>query len=830
MKKITAFIFVLLFFVNAVKAQYVNIPDGNFRAFLISKYPSCFNSAGMMDTTCNSIITAGDLTVVGKEIVNLSGVEYFKSITFLDCRYNKIKYLKRLPQSLIDLFCSNNFLDSLPALPSSLRHIYAWNNKLVFLPKLPDSLENLTCTQNRLTFMPLLPSRLIGLRCDTNFITSLPALPITLQYLNCSNNLLIYLPSLPQKLGQLNCSNNLIKALPNYNDSLRYLYCSNNKLESLFELPSVMTDLDCSLNSQLSCLPHLPGSLINLWIYGTDIHCLPNYPNNLVMLSFPSSKKPLCTIMNNLNKCHSFPQIQSNIFIDNNLNGIRDSNETYIKNVKVQLSNSNYAYTNFNGQFQIVADSLGVYTLTIIPPPFYTAVPSTINLNFSSYDTLVNLPDIALKPNTLIDSVSIKATPINWAARPGFRYAYNIQYENIGTTILSPNINFSYDNSLLTYDSSSNNAVVNNGSSLSLSTGNLLQGQTGSVIAHFKVKTTAALGTDLLSVASISGGTSNAIDSVKSVIRGSYDPNDKQATQTITKQDVVDGKFINYTIRFQNTGTDTAFNVVVADTLSSMLELSDFQVVSTSHLCKTTINGKFVYFEFADINLPDSGTNKLGSNGFINFKIRPLSTVSVGTIITNKAYIYFDYNSSIKTNIATTTIVNPLPLKLVLFNAIASENNNLLVYWNTANEVNTAYFILEKSIDGNHFLPIAEIAAKGSGDNSYFYSTPKNGKTFLRLRIVDKDGVVSYSKIIFIGERTHQHISISPNPAKRYLNITVNSINASNLKSKLVNSIGMVVKSFTLKPGFESIDINNLATGVYYLETGLETIKVFVEK
>jgi uncharacterized repeat protein (TIGR01451 family) len=440
------------------------------------------------------------------------------------------------------------------------------------------------------------------------------------------------------------------------------------------------------------------------------------------------------------------------------------------------------------------------------------------------YDTF------ALKLNTLIDSVSIKVTPLNWAARPGFAYPYFIQYENGGTTVLSPAINFNYDNSLLTYDSSSNNLVTNNGGNLGLSIGNLLPSQTGSFVAYFKVKTTAVLGTSLLSVANISSGVSNAVDSVKSVIRGSYDPNDKQATPTITKQDALDGKFINYTIRFQNTGTDTAFNVVIVDTLSSLLEMSNFQIISTSHLCKTTIKNNIIFFEFININLPDSGRNNMASNGFINFKIRPASTVTTGNVIPNKAHIYFDYNSSIKTNIATTTIINPLPLKLILFNAIANDNNNILVYWNTVNEINTAYFILEKSFDGIHFISTVEIAAKGFGDNNYFYSIPKSGKVFLRLKMVDKDGSVSYSKIILINSISTQHILISPNPVKNYLNITLNSTGVISLKCKLVNSLGAVVKSFSLKSGFHSINVSDLATGVYCLQTGIETIKIFVEK
>ena len=73
-------------------------------------------------------------------------------------------------------------------------------------------------------------------------------------------------------------------------------------------------------------------------------------------------------------------------------------------------------------------DSLGAYTLTIIPPSFYRAIPSSLNFDFNNYDTLINLPDIALQPNILKDSLSITATPMNFAARPGFSYAKKARF------------------------------------------------------------------------------------------------------------------------------------------------------------------------------------------------------------------------------------------------------------------------------------------------------------------------------------------------------------------------------------------------------------------
>lgn len=827
-----------MFFANAAKAQYVNIPDSNFRAFLKTKYPSCFNSAGMMDTNCTVLLAQSTLVISSlfSNINNVSGLEYFKNIRTLSISTGSIKIIPVFPKKLntISLF-GNVLLNNLPPFPDSLVKLTIYNLPLLTLPVLPSTLTYLSCKLTNITTLPILPNHLQYLVCGSNKIKNIPNLPNSLRSLLCGNNQIISLPNLTDSLYELNINLNQFNSLPKLPSNLKKLSCGINNFSIIHNLPPQLIYLDVN-GPGVMCLPELPNTLKSLGAsFGSGIYCLPNYPDSCTYWdngNYSTLMPPvdLCNPTNNPSHCQAFPVIQSNIFIDNNFSGIKDSGEIYKKKARGQLSNSNYTFTNSNGQFQIAADSLGAYTLTIIPPPFYSAVPSTINLSFSSYDTLVNLPDIALQPNTLKDSLSIVATPVNFAARPGFKYAYNIQYENIGTTFLSPNINFSYDNSLLTYDSSSNNSVVNNGSSLNLSQGIFAPGQTVSFTAYFRVRTTAVLGTDLLAVANISAGNCNNVDSITTTIRGSYDPNDKNATPTLTLQDVVNKKYINYTIRFQNTGTDTAFNVVIADTLSTFLKTNNLQGVTSSHPCKTTIKNGVVYFEFIDINLPDSNTNKLGSNGFVKFKILADESVVAGTVIPNKAYIYFDYNKAIITNIATTTIQNPLPLTLVNFGALPKPLNEISVYWTTANEINTKYFIIETSTDGISFKPAAELAAIGFGDNSYSYSITSVSLVYIRLKIVDKDGKVAYSKIIKISETKNSGITISPNPAKNYLNITVNKMDFSNTKSNLINSVGMVVKSFILKSGTQFINISDLAIGVYYLQTGVQTIKVFVEK
>lgn len=144
-----------------------------------------------------------------------------------------------------------------------------------------------------------------------------------------------------------------------------------------------------------------------------------------------------------------------------------------------------------------------------------------------------------------------------------------------------------------------------------------------------------------------------------------FDPNDKKvlpgglgSTNIIPPQTRME-----YTIRFQNTGTDTAFRVMIADTLSSSLDVNTFQFLSASHPYTFTIlptQPVVFLFEFDPISLPDSGANLLGSQGHVSFAISPLDSLPNETVIENFADIFFDYNPPVRTDTARVTISDTL--------------------------------------------------------------------------------------------------------------------------------------------------------------------------
>jgi uncharacterized repeat protein (TIGR01451 family) len=134
---------------------------------------------------------------------------------------------------------------------------------------------------------------------------------------------------------------------------------------------------------------------------------------------------------------------------------------------------------------------------------------------------------------------------------------------------------------------------------------------------------------------------------------GSFDPNDKQGfplgygpTHYIRP-----GTDLEYLIRFQNTGTDTAFTVRVVDSLSQWLDRTSIRPGASSHAYTFDLSGEGIAtFLFENILLPDSNVNQAASNGFVKFSIRQRADVPLETDIANSAAIYFDFNEPVITN------------------------------------------------------------------------------------------------------------------------------------------------------------------------------------
>jgi len=134
---------------------------------------------------------------------------------------------------------------------------------------------------------------------------------------------------------------------------------------------------------------------------------------------------------------------------------------------------------------------------------------------------------------------------------------------------------------------------------------------------------------------------------------GSFNPNDILAYPAGYRSEhrIDTNQDIEYTIRFQNTGADTVFNIAIENVIDPSLDIETLKAGSSSHDYVLTIleNGS-LRFDFYNILLPQSSFDISGSNGFVSYKISQKQDLPIGTLIKNTADIYFDFNGPIITN------------------------------------------------------------------------------------------------------------------------------------------------------------------------------------
>jgi hypothetical protein len=142
---------------------------------------------------------------------------------------------------------------------------------------------------------------------------------------------------------------------------------------------------------------------------------------------------------------------------------------------------------------------------------------------------------------------------------------------------------------------------------------------------------------------------------------GSFDPNDKTGLPLGVNGVVSPQTEIEYLIRFQNTGTDTAFMVQILDTLSAYLDPASLIPGAGSHPYRMRISGAgILLFDFSPIALPDSNTNLAASQGFVKYRIKPKIGTPLGAMVENTAHIYFDNNAPVATGTTKHILGNPL--------------------------------------------------------------------------------------------------------------------------------------------------------------------------
>ena len=357
--------------------------------------------------------------------------------------------------------------------------------------------------------------------------------------------------------------------------------------------------------------------------------------------------------------------ILGDVFRDGNTN-CEDDTEPRMPNVYFEISNGSHTYhryTNDDGQFKIGAQTNVNYTINAIPPSgVWEFCEDTKDVFFDgSVDTMGVQFAIQSLTDCPIPQVDI-SSPLLWRC---FESKVYVKACNAGTIPLEDaQLTVNLDQFLVPIgfsippSSSNGNVYIFDISLDALECENL--------VIDVEVDCEVELGYEHCYTAHLTG--SNLCPNSPGAIeidrecrenQGSYDPNDKRNFPMGEGEEhfVLANTDIEYHIRFQNTGTFYAKDVVIVDTLSNVFDLSTLRLGSSSHPYEFEITEeRTLKFIFNDILLPDSTTDLEGSQGFVSFHLQQVSDLPDGTLLENEAAIYFDFNDPIITNRTLLTI------------------------------------------------------------------------------------------------------------------------------------------------------------------------------
>ncbi len=352
------------------------------------------------------------------------------------------------------------------------------------------------------------------------------------------------------------------------------------------------------------------------------------------------------------------------VYLDADSNGIYSPGDVYLDGIGVrQLPDSLVAYTDVDGTYYFGLDT-GSQVIEPIPPPGWTTSGiASHNLNIVQNDT--SGLDFAIRPLQYTHAPEVTLTPVS-PPRCLTSALYQLRVINHGTTAATGTAYCVLDTAL-TFISAVPPPDRINGDTLFWDYTGVFVNQ--AVQFNLTVGVPGTAGQSLLSTVcatDFDGTVQLAQDCypLSQVVTCAYDPNDKsvQPPGVGTFAYTLRNEELTYLIRFQNTGNDTAFTVVLLDTLDPGLDRTSFHVTNMTHPVQTSMTAEGVLqFRFENILLPDSNIDEPGSHGFVEYRIRPRSDLTEGSVIENRANIYFDLNAPIVTNTTSNTMVSVIP-------------------------------------------------------------------------------------------------------------------------------------------------------------------------
>lgn len=387
------------------------------------------------------------------------------------------------------------------------------------------------------------------------------------------------------------------------------------------------------------------------------------------------------------------------VYADLNQNQIRDTLEPVINGVTISSpTTGTLSISDSTGKYEIHLSG-GNQTIQPVNLPLGVSInPASYNYNLTSTQQTISGNDFGIIPTSLNCDMRLSVVSGGFVM-PGFVTTLYINAVNNGTDTVSPHVVVQFD-SLLTYHSSSETPSLIQQNQIDWQFGTMYPLQQKNFTLQLNVDSFIGTNYPLSVNAAISGCAQdielgNNVDSILLITHLSYDPNVKSVyPKYLREKDIQDGKSLNYTINFQNTGTAPATNVVVIDTLPATLNPLSIELLGADHPYSFSVVGtNILKWTFANINLADSSSNEPASHGTLVFKIKPYNTVQPGQLIINNAGIYFDLNAPV----FTTDAIVPVYGTVSVEENNVSSKSNILVFPNPATDQLQLLFLHDKN-------------------------------------------------------------------------------------------------------------------------------------
>lgn len=272
-------------------------------------------------------------------------------------------------------------------------------------------------------------------------------------------------------------------------------------------------------------------------------------------------------------------------------------------------------------------------------------------------------------------------------------------------------------------------------------------------------------------------------------------------------------------------GFTTSGTYLSTDILNLKLYRTAFSVFNTTNLVATITTGLGTgahTFSGFSYSLPFSGGGTQTyfwitidiSSGAVNGR-----TVICDVILSPKLAITGTINYGTNTAGGTQTIsCSALPVGLLYFNGKNEGNENVLE-WCTATETNNDFFTVERSYNGEEFVPLGVIEGAGNSDHQLRYqytdSSPLHGLNYYRLKQTDFNSQFSYSGLIAVDYEEENTLIIFPNPVSDRLRVEASPGSVAEIR----NAQGVLMLMQKCDDISESLefDTSTLAPGIYFV-------------